>query len=885
MIKPRAILWMMVAILLMATAVRLFRIETQSIWFDEGWSAYAASQTSLLAAAQADLTNPPLYYMILHIAASVFGLSEFALRWVSTLFGLLTIALVYRLAALLFGRWAGGYAALLAACLPLLWWAAQEARMYTLLAFLVTVCAVAWHRLVKSPSRWAWVALLLAELGVLYVHNTGPIAAIWLNVVTLLAWLVSRSLRRPDWRMWVAGQGIVALAYAPWFINYYLRLTDANSAVTSAPALSLTFLADLWQAFFAGPWSLVNQNGVLIGLSVLAFLFFLFLTPWRRAHARWLVLHTALLTAGVVAGLILLGNEMHGRYLTMAAPVLVVPLGAGIARVRWRWLRYTAATLFIVLLVVAIVLAQNPLYQHDDARTLVRYYAQTLTSVDTVVAWSYADRYELAYYWDRLGVTARRVTFPEGEDAQAVLPLLPQEGRIARNVWYTQRADYRGMLACVLANDTVDLPETFTVSGMTSELYSAPDRELPDMRQMDVAFGSAGQPIATLIGYGEIAPGSPAAARCVPLTLRLNEATPKPLKVALIVRNQLGWEIARADATFAQADQQTSDQRLPGDQLTAYPLLRLPYGTPPGAYQVLLRIYDESLPSGYEPMVSPAVVTSGRDLVLAIWQAQTTPDWETTHRTTDLLFHLDRAFGVGARLIAHNMPAELPARRNGDTIAMTMLWETDTLPPALTLRDVAGHWTIPVETTLARADGIVLDWREAHIPPDAQTGMAELSLPDGTVLARQPIEAVNAVYEPPAFEQSLAVDFPDVGTLVGFTLETPQITLDSPPQITLIWRAGDIAPTVDYIVFVQLLDEQGRLIAQSDARPAQDMRPTTGWRPGEYIVDSHRLIYNINAHPGAATLIVGMYDPTTNQRVQLSATSDSVSLTVDIVIR
>ncbi|MCA9904472.1 MAG: glycosyltransferase family 39 protein, partial [Anaerolineae bacterium] len=114
MIKHRAILWTMVAILLMAAAVRLFRIETQSIWFDEGWSAYAASQPSLLAAAQADLTNPPLYYMILHIAASLFGLSEFALRWVSTLFCLLTIVLVYHLTAGLFGRRAGGDAALLA---------------------------------------------------------------------------------------------------------------------------------------------------------------------------------------------------------------------------------------------------------------------------------------------------------------------------------------------------------------------------------------------------------------------------------------------------------------------------------------------------------------------------------------------------------------------------------------------------------------------------------------------------------------------------------------------------------------------------------------------------------------------------------------------------
>ncbi|MCC6616721.1 MAG: glycosyltransferase family 39 protein [Anaerolineae bacterium] len=885
MIKRWAFVWIVVAVLLLALAAYLFRIADQSIWFDEGWSAHAAAQPTLLDAARADLTNPPLYYMVLHVGARLFGLSEFALRWVSTIFGLLTIALVYRLAADLFGRRAGMFAALLAACLPLLWWAAQEARMYTLLAFLVMICALAWHRLLRVPTRWAWIALWLAELGLLYAHNTGPIVALWLNAVTLIAWIVRRSLRRPDWRWWLTGQAVVAAIYAPWFATYYLRLGEANSAVTSAPGLTPALLAQIWQAFFAGPWSLVGQSTILIALSMVAFALFASLIPWRRPAARWLVLHTLLLTGGVIAGLVVLGNEMHGRYLVMVAPLLVIPLAAGIARLRPNGLRWLAVAPFVVTLIVVLVLAQNPAYQHDDARAMVRYYAESLTADDTVIAWSYADRYELAYYWDRLGVTARRVTLPEGAPADEVLPLLPAEGRIARNIWYTQRADYRGMIDCILGDTTVDAPLSFTVAGMTDELNDQPGRSLPPVTAVDFAFGSVGESLATLVGYGEIAPGSPDQARCVPLELMLDRTTATPLKAALIVRNALGWEIARADAVFAQADQQTSDQRLSGDHLTAYPLLRLPYGTPPGEYQVLLRVYEETLPSGYEPLVAPDVPTSGRDLVLATWIADDAPVWAASNRTTDLPFQPDLALDAATRLLAHDLAPEQPTRRNGDVISMTLLWQTDAPPPDLTLRDVDGRWSLPIATTLTEADGIVLDWRLARIPADAPSGVAEIVLPDGTELARQPIEAVEALYEPPAFDHALSVAVPGVGDLAGYSLDATELTLETPPQVTLVWRAGDGEPAGDYVVFVQLLDADGRLIAQSDARPAQAMRPTVGWRAGEYIVDPHQLTYNEAAHPGSAHLIVGLYDPATNQRLLLADGADAASLPIEIIIR
>ncbi len=179
----------------------------------------------------------------------------------------------------------------------------------------------------------------------------------------------------------------------------------------------------------------------------------------------------------------MLGNDLHGRYLVMIVPLLLALLGVGLARLPLRWWRIAALTPFLLLFLFDLIVAQNPDYQHDDARGMVQYYADHLTAADTVIDWSYADRYDLAYYWDRLGVTAQRITLPEGSDLAAVLPLLPTSGDVSLNVWYTQRADYRGMMGCLLGNGTVDQPDSFTTYGMTTLTYHHPALDLPQLRR------------------------------------------------------------------------------------------------------------------------------------------------------------------------------------------------------------------------------------------------------------------------------------------------------------------------------------------------------------------------------------------------------------------
>jgi hypothetical protein len=214
---------------------------------------------------------------------------------------------------------------------------------------------------------------------------------------------------------------------------------------------------------------------------------------------------------------------------------------------------------------------------------------------------------------------------------------------------------------------------------------------------------------------------------------------------------------------------------------------------------------------------------------------------------------------------------------------VALLWQGTGGLPDLELADDGGAWRVTVPSRLSEHGEIALDWRSMRIPVDAPSGTATLRVGGSVILAHYRIQSLPLVTEAPPFDHPITASFPGVGELVGYSLGAAPFSRDNPPQITLVWRAGDQAPLTSYTVFAQLLNAQGQVIAQSDAIPGQ--RPTTGWRAGEYIVDDERLAFNENASAGTTKLIVGLYDAQTGIRVSLADGTDSVTLTTGVEVR
>lgn len=75
----------------------------------------------------------------------------------------------------------------------------------------------------------------------------------------------------------------------------------------------------------------------------------------------------------------------------------------------------------------------------------------------------------------------------------------------------------------------------------------------------------------------------------------------------------------------------------------------------------------------------------------------------------------------------------------------------------------------------------------------------------------------------------------------------------------------------DYRVFVHLLDSNGAKLAQRDGQPVLWQRPTSGWQPGERIVDRYGLLLPGDLPAGEYTVVVGLYEPETGNRQPSSA--------------
>ena len=72
-----------------------------------------------------------------------------------------------------------------------------------------------------------------------------------------------------------------------------------------------------------------------------------------------------------------------------------------------------------------------------------------------------------------------------------------------------------------------------------------------------------------------------------------------------------------------------------------------------------------------------------------------------------------------------------------------------------------------------------------------------------------------------------------------------------------------------------VLGPDGQVYGQHDAPPGFGTLATNQWSGGDLIRDSHRLVVADSAPPGQYTLIAGLYDPTTGERVLLAGSDDT----------
>ena len=304
-------------------------------------------------------------------------------------------------------------------------------------------------------------------------------------------------------------------------------------------------------------------------------------------------------------------------------------------------------------------------------------------------------------------------------------------------------------------------------------------------------------------------------------------------------------------------------------------LMRLLPGTPPGSYWLEVNVFRRDnllqlVPApGTATSPDPAWARVGRLVVLPPLSAALPADLavDTVHPTR---------LQTGLELAGWSLPpAPILA---GDLAHVTLVWQIGaglSTPANLRAQLRAGNGQTAADFTLTRDGGSTpplaglvrdqLDWR---VPGTTAGGSYQVVLQDGpvtTVLGEIKVSAPKHQFAPPALATPLDQRL-GFAQLAGFTLSSTSLKPGDSLSLSVVWQSIEDTP-VSYRVFVHLRGANDLPITQSDNVPADWQRPTSGWVPGEFVVDNHNLVLPPDASGGAYTLVVGLYNPADGSRL------------------
>lgn len=416
-LRPRGFGLAVAAVCVLGLLLRLPTLATRSLWLDETYSAWFSALTlhQLWTDVPRYETHPPMYYSMLVLWRALFGASEAALRSLSVLAGVLTIAAVAcagRVLRTLPGR---DVAALVAALFLAVNTGsiayAQQARPYALETLAATLAILAaWSLLerllagrtgardVLAPAT----ALAVSTGATLWMHDTGAVVAlgIWAGLACTLLVHTRGQHGRQALVLGAAGLGAVAV-FSPFLPLLALQASHVAATAFWVRAEPKDLVA-AWYLVTGGSDSTLACFGVLMLAGLAA--------AWRRCRPQALFVAIVLLLplSAVLAFSFLVKPVFIDRLFEWMTPLamMVAAIGAVAAlpaRASPAW-RVAAIAVTVGLSVKAT--AWFFAWQREDWRGIVQSIERQARPGDLVVVVPNELSVPLAYY-------ARDPAFPE----------------------------------------------------------------------------------------------------------------------------------------------------------------------------------------------------------------------------------------------------------------------------------------------------------------------------------------------------------------------------------------------------------------------------------------------------------------------------------------
>ena len=232
------VFWGLLIIPLFSLILYTSAINEESIWHDEWCTVNVIEQPDFLSFFQEMIeteNNPPVYYFLLRLwTFNGRYTGPVHIRLLSSVFAVLTVALVFVLGKKLFCDSIAITASFLTALSPFIFWYAQEARNVSLTAFVSILCVTVFYYYVSSGGKrkfFVW-AVLTMTLGV-YTHY---FLFFFMPAQLLFCFYVDKRKMFPQWCI---GLFLVCLAFSFWIPGLIAQTKDFHSDWLGAPKFDL----------------------------------------------------------------------------------------------------------------------------------------------------------------------------------------------------------------------------------------------------------------------------------------------------------------------------------------------------------------------------------------------------------------------------------------------------------------------------------------------------------------------------------------------------------------------------------------------------------------------------------------------------------------------
>jgi 4-amino-4-deoxy-L-arabinose transferase-like glycosyltransferase len=589
----------LIALLALAAGLRFFRIDAQSLWYDEGNSARIAERSiSLILAGAAGDIHPPLYYLLLSLWRALFGASEAALRALSAACGVATVWISYLCLAHAGYRRAGAIAAFFGAIAPFAVYYSQEARMYAALALCATTSTFGLVDLFfRGHARGALIYGVATALG-LWTQYAYPFVMLAQGAWALLLLFSAgraygfASQRAPLAHYALANAAAIA-AFAPW-LPIALRQIRSWSVEAQPYELGAAAL-DAYRWLVVGRTLTLSDAAVPLSMTTLLVLLGLLLH-----HSSWRFRLGWLLLAALPLALLFVFNLYRDAYLKFllvcVAPLLTLAaLGADTLSERLaarlpKQMRLVPAALVAALLAGSLRpslnnLYFNPAFARDDYRGI---YRQVAAMGDAAVLFNAPNQWEVYTYYQRNDANLFPLRYrPEtqGLAAQQLERIAFGQPRLFVLYFAERDADPNGWYERWLAENIAKVHESW-IGNIRLALYSGANTYTRVAQ--DVTFGDA---ITLVNAEADLTRGD----GVVPLRLtwRTRKALDKRYKVFVHVGAADTPPVAQADSEPV-AGYRPSDGWQVGETIRDERGVWLQPGTSAGIWGVYVGLYDSA---------------------------------------------------------------------------------------------------------------------------------------------------------------------------------------------------------------------------------------------------------------------------------------------------